>query len=76
MATKKAPPTETAAQTQAPEKPTPPKQAAEATASTSGWVTATLKTRHCDGGVCKEAGEEMRMTRGTYERLKQYGRVE
>jgi len=37
---------------------------------------ATLKTRHCDGGVCKEAGEQMRLTRGSYERLKKYGRVE
>lgn len=64
---------ETASANPAPEKPAPPKAAQKGSA---GWVVATLKTRHCDGGVCKEAGEEMRMTRGTYERLKKYGRVE
>ncbi len=89
MATKKTPPAqeqppeqaaanpaETAAQTQPPKTPTPPAKATESKKGTAGWVMATLKTRHCDGGVCKEAGEEMRMTRGTYERLKKYGRVE
>jgi hypothetical protein len=44
--------------------------------STGGMVDAILKTRHCRGGICKEAGETMRMTRGEYERLKKYGRVE
>ena len=39
-------------------------------------VEATLKTRHCIGGRCKEAGETMRMTRLDYERLKKYDRVE
>lgn len=42
----------------------------------SGMVEATLKTRHCRGGICKEAGETMRMTRGEYDRLKKYDRVE
>ncbi|WP_417788347.1 hypothetical protein [Stutzerimonas xanthomarina] len=68
-----APAAETASANPTPEKPAPPKAAQKGSA---GWVVATLKTRHCDGGVCKEAGEEMRMTRGTYERLKKYGRVE
>ena len=68
-----APAAETATANPTPEKPAPPKTAQKGSA---GWVMATLKTRHCDGGVCKEAGEEMRMTRGTYERLKKYGRVE
>lgn len=70
-----APAAETAFANPTPEKPAPPKPKA-AKKGTAGWVMATLKTRHCDGGVCKEAGEEMRMTRGTYERLKKYGRVE
>lgn len=67
MATKTSPAAETA-------KAKP--EAETATKTASGWVTATLKSRHCMGGVCKEAGDEMRMTRGTYERLKKYGRVE
>ncbi|WP_417794799.1 hypothetical protein [Terasakiella pusilla] len=70
-----APAAETATETTTPEKPAPPEEAPSKKGAT-GWVVATLKTRHCDGGVCKEAGEEMRMTRGTYERLKKYGRVE
>ena len=41
-----------------------------------GMVDAVLKTRHCRGGNCKEAGETMRMSRGEYERLKKYDRVE
>ena len=41
-----------------------------------GMVDAKLKTRHCLGGNCKEAGETMRMTLGEYERLKKYDRVE
>ncbi|MFI0472244.1 hypothetical protein ACGLWX_05910 [Halomonas sp. HMF6819] len=53
--------------------PVPPKAQPPGAA---GFVTATLKTRHCDGGVCREAGEQMRMTRGTYARLKKYDRVE
>tara|TARA_R110001583_G_scaffold18501_4_gene73559 strand:- start:6656 stop:6970 length:315 start_codon:yes stop_codon:yes gene_type:complete len=68
-----APAAETASANPAPEKPAPPKAAQKGSA---GWVMATLKSRHCDGGVCKEAGKEMRMTRGTYERLKQFDRVE
>tara|TARA_B100002003_G_scaffold65103_1_gene60504 strand:+ start:3763 stop:4101 length:339 start_codon:yes stop_codon:yes gene_type:complete len=39
-------------------------------------VEATLKTRHCRGGICKEAGETMLMTQGEYDRLKKYDRVE
>ncbi len=39
-------------------------------------VEATLKTRHCRGGICKEAKEKMWMTQGEYDRLKKYGRVE
>ncbi len=39
-------------------------------------VDAVLKTRHCRGGNCKEAGETMAMTQGEYDRLKKYGRVE
>ena len=39
-------------------------------------VEATLKTRHCRGGICKEAGETMSMTQGEYDRLKKYDRVE
>ncbi|MGO2009238.1 hypothetical protein [Vreelandella alkaliphila] len=70
-----APASEAASANPTPEKPIPPKPKV-AKKGTAGWVMATLKTRHCDGGVCKEAGEEMRMTRGTYERLKKYGRVE
>lgn len=42
----------------------------------SGMVEATLKTRHCRGGICKEAGDTMRMTQGEYARLKKYDRVE
>jgi hypothetical protein len=89
MATKKTPPAEvkqpeqatgasaeTAAQTPTPEKPIPPAHPFDAKKGTAGWVDAKLKTRHCEGGVCKDAGQVMRMTRGTYERLKQYGRVE
>jgi hypothetical protein len=68
-----APAAETASANPTPEKPAPLKAAQKGSA---GWVIATLKTRHCDGGVCKEAGEEMRMTRGTYERLKKFKRVE
>lgn len=45
-------------------------------ATKAGMVEAKLLARHCEGGRCKEAGETMRMTRGTYERLKHYGRVE
>ncbi|MBY6102303.1 MULTISPECIES: hypothetical protein [Marinobacter] len=44
--------------------------------TTAGYVEATLKARHCSGGVCKDKGEKLRMTRGEYERLKKYGRVE
>lgn len=44
--------------------------------TSNGYVEAKLKARHCSGGRCKEAGEIMRMTRGEYERLKKYGRVE
>ena len=89
MAAKKAPPAqeqppeqaaeapaETAAQAQTAEKPTVPTKPAPEKKGSGGWVMATLKTRHCDGGVCKEAGEQMRLTRGSYERLKKYGRVE
>ncbi|MAI34076.1 MAG: hypothetical protein CMM07_20710 [Rhodopirellula sp.] len=39
-------------------------------------VEATLKTRHCRGGICKEAKEKMWMTQGEYDRLKRYDRVE
>ena len=39
-------------------------------------VEATLKTRHCRGGICKEAGETILMTQGEYDRLKKYDRVE
>jgi len=39
-------------------------------------VDAKLKTHHCRGGRCKEAGETMRMTQGEYDRLKRYDRVE
>ncbi|WP_375581821.1 hypothetical protein ABWH88_06820 [Marinobacter adhaerens] len=39
-------------------------------------VEATLKTRHCRGGICKVAGETMSMTQGEYDRLKKYDRVE
>lgn len=39
-------------------------------------VEATLKTRHCRGGICKEAKEAMWMTQGEYDRLKKYDRVE
>ncbi|KJD20520.1 hypothetical protein VE30_02015 [Vreelandella aquamarina] len=70
-----APAVETATETTTPEKPAPPEEASSKK-GTTGWVVATLKTRHCEGGVCKEAGEQMRLTRGTYERLKKYGRVE
>lgn len=38
-------------------------------------VEATLKTRHCRGGICKEAGDTMSMTQGEYDRLKKYDRV-
>lgn len=44
--------------------------------SKNGYIEATLKSRHCSGGLCKEAGETMRMSRGDYARLKKYGRVE
>lgn len=70
------PKAETAAQTPAPKKPAPPAKQPESQKTKAGWVMAKLKARHCEGGVCKEAGQEMRMTRGTYERLKKYGRVE
>lgn len=39
-------------------------------------VDAVLKTRHCRGGNCKEAGDTMAMTQGEYDRLKKYDRVE
>lgn len=39
-------------------------------------VDAVLKTRHCRGGNCKEAGDTMAMTEGEYDRLKKYDRVE
>lgn len=39
-------------------------------------VDSVLKTRHCRGGNCKEAGETMTMTQGEYDRLKKYDRVE
>ena len=44
--------------------------------TTARMVEATLKTRHCRGGICKGAGETMSMTRGEYDRLKKYDRVE
>ncbi|WP_418141517.1 hypothetical protein NUW46_04915 [Marinobacter sp. MA] len=44
--------------------------------TTARMVEATLKTRHCRGGICKEAGETMLMTQGEYDRLKKYDRVE
>jgi len=44
--------------------------------TSAGYVEAKLKARHCSGGRCKEKGETMRMTRGEYERLKKYDRVE
>ncbi|MFT7337627.1 MAG: hypothetical protein ACI92B_000949 [Marinobacter maritimus] len=44
--------------------------------SSNGYVDAKLKTRHCRGGLCKEADETMKMTRLEYERLKKYDRVE
>lgn len=58
------------------EKTAEAKQQTKAKPGSAGMVEAKLKVRHCDGGRCKEAGETMRMTRGTYERLKKYGRVE
>lgn len=48
----------------------------EAAKTTVRMVEAKLKTRHCHGGLCKEAGETMRMTQGEYDRLKKYDRVE
>lgn len=44
--------------------------------TTARMVEATLKTRHCRGGICKEAKEKMWMTQGEYDRLKKYDRVE
>lgn len=44
--------------------------------TTARMVEAKLKTRHCRGGICKEAKEKMWMTQGEYERLKKYDRVE
>lgn len=54
-----------------------PRAAGKTGAKTSaGYVEAKLKARHCSGGRCKEKGDTMRMTRGEYERLKKYDRVE
>lgn len=56
---------------------TKPKGTGKAGAKTKvRMVDAKLKTRHCRGGRCKEAGETMRMTQGEYDRLKKYDRVE
>lgn len=44
--------------------------------TSAGYVEAKLKARHCSGGRCKEKGDTMRMTRGEYQRLKKYDRVE
>ncbi len=52
------------------------KEGNPASKTTARMVEATLKTRHCRGGICKEAGETMSMTQGEYDRLKKYGRVE
>ncbi|NWN92293.1 hypothetical protein HLV39_12405 [Marinobacter adhaerens] len=54
----------------------PETAAAPAERTSNGYVEAKLKSRHCSGGLCKEAGETMRMTRGEYARLKKYDRVE
>jgi hypothetical protein len=52
------------------------KEAQPAARTRARMVEATLKTRHCRGGICKEAGDTMRMTQGEYDRLKKYDRVE
>lgn len=41
-----------------------------------GFVMAKLKARHCTGGRCHDKGETIRLTRGQYERLKKFDRVE
>lgn len=61
---------ETATAPMAPEKPAPPKP------GTTGWVMATLKEGRWEDGKWKEPGAQVRMTLGTYNRLKQFGRVE
>ncbi|MGO3214772.1 MAG: hypothetical protein ACTIJ4_01580 [Halomonas sp.] len=61
---------ETATAPMAPEKPAPPKP------GTTGWVMATLKEGRWEDGKWKEPGAKVRMTTGTYNRLKQFGRVE
>ncbi|MBB3142197.1 hypothetical protein [Halomonas organivorans] len=45
-------------------------------ATSAGMVEAKLKVRWASGGRPHEAGETVPMTRGTYERLKKFGRVE
>lgn len=72
-------PAEEAVKTEQPEsaEQQAPRAAGKTGAKTSaGYVEAKLKARHCSGGRCKEKGETMRMTRGEYERLKKYDRVE
>ena len=65
---------ESAAQPEAAQQARPEKETA--TKTKGRMVDATLKTRHCRGGICKEAGETMRITQGEYDRLKKYDRVE
>lgn len=69
----------------APEAPKeqPPERAAtelltpkDAPRTAGGMVEAKLKVRWASGGRPHEAGDTVPMTRGTYERLKKYGRVE
>lgn len=66
--------TEAAAQPAATQNASPEKETAARTKAR--MVEAALKTRHCRGGICKEAGETMSMTQGEYDRLKKYDRVE
>jgi len=72
-------PVEEEAKAEQPEQPKEkaPAPTGKAGAKTSaGYVEATLKARHCSGGICKDKGEKLRMTRGEYERLKKFDRVE
>lgn len=56
--------------------PAPPKKTGQAKPATSaGMVEATLTARWASGGRAHKAGDKVRMTRGTYERLKKFGRV-
>lgn len=69
-------PAEAESKTEASEQEVKRAEKKAAAKTSSGYVEAKLKARHCSGGRCKEKDETMRMTRGEYERLKKHDRVE